>query len=145
MFADVEVGSYPNIRLHFRPSVVTSAREGARIRMSSAILLAFRISLQTKFPNAHPFSFFSLLIGVQASPIQTAIPHENRDCHLYFYCRGRYKSRSERHYCMTCRRKIAPSILTLARQPVASRTTASALPRNGSSTEEGLSCNSKAG
>lgn len=63
---------YPNIRL--RPSAVTSGRKGARIRKSSAILLAFRISLQSKFPNAHLFSFFSLLIGVQVSPIQTAHP-----------------------------------------------------------------------
>ena len=63
---------YPNIRL--RPSAMTSGREGARIRKSSAILLAFRISLQSKFPNAHLFSFFSLLIGVQVSPIQTAHP-----------------------------------------------------------------------
>jgi hypothetical protein len=123
----------------------TSAREGARIRKSSAILLAFRISLQTEFPNAHPFSFFSLLIGVQVSPIRLLIPHAYRDCHLYFYCRGRYKSRSERHYCMICHERLPLRSSLLARQPVASRTTASTLPQNGPSTEEGLSCNSKTG
>jgi hypothetical protein len=78
-------------------------------------------------------------------PFRLRTLHEYRDCHLYFYCRGRYKSRSERHYCMICHERLPLRSSTLARQPVASRTTASTLPRHGSSTEEGLSCNSKTG
>jgi hypothetical protein len=46
---------------------------------------------------------------------------------------------------MICHERLPLRSSTLARQPVASRTTASTLPRHGSSTEEGLSCNSKTG